>query len=73
MPQLGKRLSVDTKLREVKQFAQQALWNIMAALDSMIHQRVDQTHQANNHCRPGEEYSHGDLVYLSTQNLSLPK
>jgi hypothetical protein len=73
MPQLGQQLSMDTKFCGVKQFTQQVLWNVMAAHDSIIHQRVDQTHQVNNRRQPGEEYLPGDLVYLSTQNLSLPK
>src|SRR3977135_4023995 len=73
MPQLGQRVKLNTPYRGVKQFAQQALWNMMAAHDAMITNRVNQTYHANKRRREGEVYSPGDLVYLSTQNLSLPK
>ncbi len=73
LPQLGQRINTDTPFKGVKQFAQQALWNLMAAHDAIIEQRVMQTHHANRLRRKGEEYNVGDKVYLSTKNLSLPK
>jgi len=73
IPQLGQRLSIDTKYNGVRQFAQQALWNLMVAHDAIIESRVAQMHQANKRRLPGAEYSPGDLVYLSTKNLALPK
>ena len=36
IPQLGQRLSIDTKYNGVRQFAQQALWNLMVAHDAII-------------------------------------
>jgi hypothetical protein len=45
----------------------------MAAHDAIIANRVVQTDQANKLCCEGTEYQVGDLVYLSTENLSLPK
>ncbi|KIJ24275.1 hypothetical protein M422DRAFT_77384, partial [Sphaerobolus stellatus SS14] len=57
----------------IKQFAEQAKWNIMATHDAIIASRIKQTVNVNNRQRPGEEYSSGDLAYLSTKNLNLPK
>jgi hypothetical protein len=45
----------------------------MATHDAIIANHVVQTHQANKLCREGTEYQVGDLIYLSTENLSLPK
>ena len=49
------------------------IWDgLISAHDSILVQRVKQTYQANKnrHLAP---FSVGDLVYLSTKNLSLPK
>jgi len=73
IPPLGQRLSTDTQFAGVKQFAQQALWNLTIAHDAIIEHRVMQTHHANRNRTSGEHYSPGDLVYLSTKNLALPK
>ena len=43
------------------------------AHDAIIKHRVMQAHHANWHRKLGEHFSPGDLVYLSTKNLSLPK
>ena len=61
-------------------FAQQAQDNLIRAHDAIIASRVHQTHHANQR-RRDEDVHHGDsrpivsgdLVYLSTENLSLPK
>ena len=45
---------------------------IMSAHDSIIAARVVNTVQANRK-RVGVSYKVGDLVYLSTKNISLPK
>jgi hypothetical protein len=45
----------------------------MAAHDVITANCMVQTNQANKLCREGAEYQVGDLVYLSTENLSLPK
>ena len=36
MPHIGLPLTIDTKFKGVKQFAQQARWNLMAAHDAVI-------------------------------------
>ena len=73
MPQISQRVNVDTPYKGVKQFAQQAAWNMIAAHDAIIEQHVVQTHHANCHRRQSKDYKPGDLVYLSTKNLALPK
>src|SRR6266481_5927635 len=73
IPQFGQQLGTDTKFAGVQQFAQQAQLNLMMVHDAIIESRVVQAHHANRHRRPGELHSPGDLVYLSTKNLSLPK
>ena len=73
MPRIGLPLANDTKFRGVKRFAQQARWNLMAAHNAIIERRVVQTFHANRKCRTSDEYKQGDRVYLSTQNLTLPK
>jgi hypothetical protein len=73
VPIVGQHISTDTKYTSVKQFTQQALWNLMVAHDAIIENRVMQTHHANKKRWPGEIYRPGDLVYLSTKNLALPR
>ena len=73
IPQLGKCLSTDTQFTGVKQFAQQVLWNLTMAHDAIIECCVMQAHHANRCCKPNEQFSLGDLVYLLTKNLSLPR
>ena len=73
IPQLGQCLSTDTQFNGVKQFTQQALWNLVMAHDAIIKHHVMQAHHTNWHRQPSEDFSLGDLVYLSTKNLSLPK
>jgi len=45
----------------------------MIAHDTIIEHHAMQTHHANRKRTAGEHYSLGDLVYLSTKNLALPK
>jgi hypothetical protein len=73
MPSLGRELNLMTPFKGVKQFAEQAKWNLMATHNVIIMSRVVQTAQANRLCSDSPEYKVGDLVYLSTDNLSLPK
>jgi hypothetical protein len=63
----------DSKYRGVKKFVNAAKENLNAALDAIIERRVYQTHSANKHRRTGDMYQVGDLVYLSSKNLSFPK
>ena len=73
MPWSGQHISTDTTFNGVKQFAQQAVWNLLDAHNAILEHRIEQTHYSNKHCRPSVEYQTNDLVYLSTKNLELPK
>ena len=73
MPQSGQHISTDTMFKGVKQFAQQAMWNLMDAHDAILEYRIEQMHYSNKHRQPGVKYQINDLVYLSTNNLTLPK
>ena len=66
---------MDTQFNGVKQFTQQALWNLVMACKAIIEAQhhVMQAHHTNQHCQLSDDFSPGDLVYLSTKNLSLPK
>jgi hypothetical protein len=57
----------------VKEYAKRAKEGLQLAYDAIIEGRVSQTTQANKRRRPDPEMRVGDLVYLSTANLSLPK
>jgi transposase InsO family protein len=57
----------------VKDFADKARWNLLEAHDHIISSRIQQTHYANQRRRPEESLQPGDLVFLSTENLRLPK
>jgi RNase H-like domain found in reverse transcriptase/Reverse transcriptase (RNA-dependent DNA polymerase)/Integrase zinc binding domain len=57
----------------IKRFLNQAISNLEMAHDAIIESRVTQTRQANRRRRPEDKISEGDKVYLSTENLSLPK
>ena len=57
----------------VKQFVSRALQNLADAHDSIIESRVRQTHHANRCRRKEDTFTPGDLVYVSTADLSLPK
>lgn len=61
-----------TEYPGVKVFAQRMKDAIMSAHDEVIQAQVKQTIQANRH-RWKADFVEGDLVYLSTKNLKLPK
>ena len=63
----------DTTFKGVKQFALQAKWDLMVAHDVIIANHIQQTFHANKKCRTSDLYHVRDHVYLSTQNLTLPK
>ena len=63
----------DVKFRGVQQFAEQALETIDAVHDAIVASRVIQTHNVNKSRREDPPLSVGDLVYLSTADLNLPK
>ncbi|KAL7280814.1 LOW QUALITY PROTEIN: hypothetical protein ACG7TL_005758 [Trametes sanguinea] len=56
----------------VRVYAQKVKAAVMAAHDSIIAARVKQTRDANRRRRPAP-FTEGDLVYISTKNISLPK
>jgi len=56
----------------VRQFAENMKDAIMSAHDAIIASRVQHTVQANRKRQPAT-FVEGDLVYLSTKNISLPK
>jgi hypothetical protein len=54
-------------------FADKALTNLAIAHDSIIASRSYQAHYANRHRTAEEPFKPGDLAYLSTKHLRLPK
>ena len=73
MPQIRMLTSFDTTFKGVKQFTLQAKWDLMAAHDVIIVNRIQQKFHANKKRCASDQYHVGDYVYLSTQNLTLPK
>ena len=73
MPQIRMPTLFDTRFKGVKQFTLQAKWDLMAAHDAIIMNCIQQTFHANKKHRASDLYHEGDHVYLSTQNLTLPK
>jgi hypothetical protein len=57
----------------VRKFVNQAISNLEMAQDAIIESQVRQTHQANKKRRPETPFAVGDKVYLSTENIALPK
>ena len=57
----------------VETFVQQALENLAMAHDAIIESRIGQTYHANKRKGIAPKFEVGDLVYLSTKNLSMPK
>jgi len=57
----------------VQGFVCQAWDNLVMALDAIIESCVIQTHHANKKRKDPPTLDVGELVYLSTKNLTLPK
>ena len=57
----------------VQTFVHQALENLAMAHDAIIESRIAQMYHANKRKGVAPKFEVGDLVYLSTQNLSMPK
>ena len=53
MPQSGQYISTDTTFKGVKQFAQQAVWNLLDVHNAIIEHRIEQTHYSNKHHNVG--------------------
>ena len=62
-----------TSIPGVKHFVEKALQNLSEAHDAIIDSRVRQTHHANHCHTQNDNFANGDLVYVSTKDLSLPK
>lgn len=72
MPRIFHRVG-DTPFFRVRSFAEKALTNLAIVHDSIITNRTFQTHYANRHRSAEEPLRTGDLVYLLTKNLNLPR
>ncbi len=57
----------------VKHFITCALWNLSDTHDAIIESRVLQTHNVNHHQHHEDSFVIGDLAYVSSSDLSLPK
>jgi hypothetical protein len=57
----------------VRIFVPNAIHNLEMAHDAIIKSRVTQAYHANKKRKEGKTLQTRDLVYLSTQNLSMPK
>jgi hypothetical protein len=74
LPRMMAKLGANPEVpKGVRQFAETAALNLVAAHDAIIASRVEQTFQANKKRRKEPEYKMNDLAYLSTENLNLPK
>ena len=73
MLQSGQHISTNTTFKGVKEFTQQAVWNLLDVHDAILEHRIEQTHYSNKRHKPGVKYQINDLVYLSTKNLTLPR
>jgi transposase InsO family protein len=62
----------NTEYPGICKFAQQMKDAILTAHDAILSTCVKRTHLTNNHCKEAP-FVTGDLVYLSTANLTLPK
>ena len=80
MPRMFRELATPSNLPGVQEFAERARDYLVEAHDALIATRVVQTHYANLRRRDENVVKGqvtplgvGDLVYLSTENLNLPK
>jgi len=74
MPRMIRQLpELNMALLGIRTFAQQVLQNLAAAHDTIIASRVVQQHYSNARRCQEPTIKEGDLVYLATKNLSLPK
>jgi hypothetical protein len=72
MPTMITELS-ETQYKGIKQFTKKALWNLSAAHNAIIMHRMAQIEQANKLRQLEPTIKVGDLMYLSTRDLNLPK
>jgi hypothetical protein len=73
LPTMITGLIKPTPFKGVKQFAETAKANVLAAHDAIIASRINQTHFANQRRSLEPTMSVGSQAYLSTAKLALPK
>ena len=73
LPSITQMTNSPIAMRGVQEFAERARDNLSQAHDAIIENRVNQTYFANQARREDPDFKVGDLVYLSTVNLNLPK
>ena len=74
MPSMIREIRKDENFaRGIKSFAATALYNLADAHDAIIEARTFQTENANKRRKDEPAIAEGELVYLSTKNLNLPK
>ena len=62
-----------TNVPGAKHFVERARQTLADAHDAIIESRVRQTHHANRRRREDDTFVAGDLVYISAEDLALPK
>lgn len=73
MPIMFKDSHVDSQLAGVRDFVDQAKLNLTLVHNAILEHCVDQTIQSNKERREEPSIPVGSKVYLSTENLNLPK
>jgi hypothetical protein len=73
MPRLTPFPTHNIKYHGVEEFAQQARVNLEVAHGAIIEAHVHSTYQTNKNRSEEKPFEVGDLAYLSTANLNLPK
>jgi hypothetical protein len=73
MPHMIKGPEFNSPREGVKLFVENIKDVLDKMFDKLITQRTRQATKANKHRREGQGFKVGDLVFLSTENLSLPK
>lgn len=70
---LGGITPMETSKPGVRDFFNKAISNLVEAHDTIIESRVNQAYYTNRRRREELPYKKGDKVFLSTENLTLPK
>ena len=74
MPSMIKEIKSDKVVAQgINTFAITALQNLAEAHNAIIEARVFQTETANKHLKDEPKIAIGDMVFLSTKNLNIPK
>lgn len=73
VPRMAKWDKEPSKFPGLQAFAERARLNLEQAHDALLQARVSATYHANKRRKDAPAFDVGDLVYLSTRNLTLPK